>query len=62
MEINYVGQIQTESTRIRFECDALDGGVRQEVKVLRWRQANQLTDSMEAGEPSNWPVNRRLGG
>ena len=31
--------------RIGFACDSLDGGV-QEVQVLRWMQANQLTDQL----------------
>jgi len=30
--------------RIGFVCHSADGGVRQEVQVLRWTQANQLTD------------------
>jgi len=29
--------------RIRFACHSADGGVRQEVQVLRWTQANQIT-------------------
>ena len=32
--------------RIGFACDLLDGGVRQEVQVLRWTQANRLTDQL----------------
>jgi len=30
-----------------------DGGIQQKVQVLHWTQANQLTDSMDAGEPVN---------
>jgi len=29
---------------IRFACHSVDGGVRKQVQVLRWTQANQLTD------------------
>ena len=39
--------------RIRFACHSIDNGVRQEMQVLRWTQANQLFDFMDAGEPVN---------
>ena len=39
--------------RIRFACHSIDNGVRQEMQVLRWTQANQLFDFMDAGEPIN---------
>ena len=29
-----------------FACDSVDGGVRQEVQVLRWTQASQRTDQL----------------
>jgi len=41
--------------RIGLACDSLDGGVRQEVQVLRWTHANQLTDQLTI-------INGRLGG
>ena len=43
--------------RIGFACHSvgLDGGVRQEVQVLRWTQANQLTGQLAI-------IDRRLGG
>jgi len=40
--------------RIGFARDSLDGGVRQEVQVLRWTQTNQLADQLII-------INRRLG-
>jgi len=43
----FVGQTKTQIIhRTGFACDSLDGGVRQEVQVLRWTQANQLTDQL----------------
>jgi len=41
--------------RVRFACDSLDGGVRQEVQVRRWTQSNELTNRLPV-------TNRRLGG
>jgi len=42
--------------RLGFACDSLDGGVRQEVQVMRgWTQANRLIDQFPV-------INRRLGG
>ena len=38
-----------------FACDLQDGDVREKVHVLRWTQANQLTDQLTI-------INRRLGG
>jgi len=37
--------------RIGFACHSVDGSVRHDVQLLRWMQVNQLTDSMDAGEP-----------
>jgi len=36
---------------IGFACNSLDGGVRQEVQLLRWTQANQLNDLMDKSSP-----------
>jgi len=50
--------------RIRFAWHSLDGGVRQEVQVLRWTETNQLPDSKDAGEPvklAGGKVNSRAG-
>jgi len=41
--------------KIQFTCYLLDGGVRQEVQMLHWTQANQLTGQLTI-------INRRLGG
>jgi len=50
----FVGSSSVHKTG--FACDAvIDGGVRQEVQLLRWTQANQLTDQSTI-------FNRRLGG
>ena len=43
--------------RIGFAWHSVDGGLWQEVQVLCWTQANQLADSMDAGEPINQPIN-----
>ena len=40
--------------RIRFACHSVDEGVRQEVQVLRWTQADQLTGQLTI-------ISRRLG-
>jgi len=32
--------------KIVFSCHSVDGGVWQEVQVLGWTQANQLTDQL----------------
>ena len=44
---------QLPSTEFSFAWHSVDGGVRQEVQVLRWTQANQLTDQLTI-------INRRL--
>jgi len=41
--------------RIGFVCHLADGGIQQEVRVLHWTQANELTDQLTV-------ISMRLGG
>ena len=41
----FLSVVSASVHRIGFACDSLDGGV-QEVQVLRWMQANQLTHQL----------------
>jgi len=43
MATNFVGKIEAQSTELSSHA-MLDSGLRQEMQVLRWTQANQLTD------------------
>jgi len=64
MATNFVGKIDLHST----PCSSRDiryggaAGIRQEGQLLCVAQANELPDSMDAGEPINRPINNKLTG
>ena len=49
MAVNFVGQIQAQFTQSLGSRDIRYGSIRQEVQMLHNMQANELTDSVDAG-------------